>query len=69
MQKKPKRKNSIYRLLKGIAKGIYYVLSKIYFVIDKIIVTPVAKLMLLVQKPFKGSSKRLDRLLNNKIVI
>ncbi len=68
-KKRSSKKKKKFRLLKGIAKGIYYVLSKIYFVIDKIIVTPVAKLMLLVQKPFKGSSKRLDRLLNNKIVL
>lgn len=68
-KKRSSKKKRKFRVIKAIAKGIYYVLSKIYSVFDKIIITPVAKLMLLAQKPFKGSSKNLDRLLNNKIVL
>lgn len=69
-KKSSKKKNKKkYSLLKKIARGIYYVISKIYSIIDKIIITPIAKLMLLIMKPFKGSSKPLDRLLNNKLVL
>ena len=69
-KKSSKKKNKKkYSLLKKIARGIYYVISKIYNIIDKIIITPIAKLMLLIMKPFKGSSKPLDRLLNNKLVL
>ena len=69
-KKSSKKKNKKkFSLLKKIARGIYYVISKIYNIIDKIIITPIAKLMLLIMKPFKGSSKPLDRLLNNKLVL
>ena len=68
-KKRSSKQKKKFRLLKAIAKGIYYILSKIYSVFDKLIITPVAKLMLLLQKPFKGSSRSLDRLLNNKIVL
>ena len=64
--KKNKRK---FKLLKKIARGIYYILSQIYMFIDKIIVTPLAKLMLILGKPFKGRSKTIDRMLNNKIAL
>ena len=68
-KKKSSKKKKKFKFFRSIAKGIYYVLSAIYGVLDKIIITPVAKIMLLVQKPFKGSSKRLDRVLNNKIML
>ncbi len=68
-KKRSSKQKKKFRLLKAIAKGIYYILSKIYSVFDKLIITPVAKIMLLLQKPFKGSSRSLDRLLNNKIVL
>ena len=65
--KKPKQKK--FKLLKKIARGIYYIISKIYNIIDKIIITPLAKLFLLITKPFKGTSRPLDRFLNNKLVL
>ena len=61
-----KKKNG---LLKKLARGIYYIISGIYRVIDKIIITPLAKIMFLITKPFKGASKPLDRLLNNKMIL
>ena len=66
-KKKTSKKKSGFG--KTILKGLYYLLSIIYNVIDKIIITPLAKLMLLVFKPFKNSSKPLDRILNNKLVL
>ena len=69
-KKSSKKKNKKkFKLLKSIARGFYYIISKIYSIIDKIIVTPLAKLLLLLEQPFKGSSKYIDRLLNNKVVL
>ncbi len=68
-KKKSSKKKKKFKLLKKLARGIYYLISQIYIVIDKIIITPLAKLMLLAMKPFKGTSKPLDRLLNNKLVL
>ena len=70
-KKKSSKKNNKkkFKLLKKIARGFYYIISKIYSIIDKIIVTPIAKLLLLLEQPFKGSSKYIDRLLNNKVVL
>ena len=67
--KKSSKKKKKFILFKNIAKVLYQVLSKIYGFIDKIIITPLAKLMLIVQKPFAGSGKRIDRLFNNKIAL
>ena len=64
-----KTKQKKFKLLKKIARGIYYFISKIYSIIDKLIITPLAKLFLLITKPFKGTSRPLDRFLNNKLVL
>lgn len=69
MAKKKGSKKKKFVLFKRLGKAIYVLLSSIYGFIDKIVVTPVAKLMLIVQKPFVGSGKRVDMLLNNKIVL
>ena len=63
---KKKKKNGLF---KKLARGIYYLISGIYAVLDKIVITPLAKLMVLVMKPFKGASKPLDKLLNDKMVL
>ena len=68
-KKTSKKKKGKYKLLKKIARGIYYLISKIYNIIDKIIITPLAKVMLFFMKPFKNSGKSLDRVLNNKLVL
>lgn len=68
-KKSSKKKQKKFKLLKKLARGIYYAISSVYNILDKIIITPLAKLMLLITKPFKGSSKPLDRLLNNKLVL
>ncbi len=47
------KKKKKFKLLKKLARGIYFIISKIYNIIDKIIITPLAKLMLLIMKPFK----------------
>lgn len=65
-KKKSSKKKKKFVLFKSIGRGIYHILSGIYGILDKLIITPVAKLLLLVQKPFKGSGKALDRLLSNK---
>lgn len=64
-----KIKQKKFKLLKKIARGIYYFISKIYNIIDKLIITPLAKLFLLITKPFKGTSRPIDRFLNNKLVL
>ena len=68
-KKTSKNKKRKFKFLKKIARGIYYILSQIYTFLDKVLITPLAKLLLLAQKPFKGRSKTIDRLLNNKIVL
>ena len=68
-KKKSSTKKRKFVLFKRLARGILYIFSSIYNVIDKVIVTPVAKLLLIIQKPFIGSGKRIDVLLNNKIVL
>ena len=52
-----------------IARGIYSVISSIYGVIDKIIITPIAKLILIIQKLLKDSGKLVDKLLSIKIFL
>lgn len=68
-KKKSSNKKKKHSILKKIARGTYYCFSKAYNIIDKIIITPIAKFMLWITKPFKNSSKPLDRLLNNKGVL
>lgn len=66
--KKTKQKRK-FKLLRKIGRGIYGILSFIYSLIDKFIVTPLAKLMLWGQKKLEGSGKIFDRVLNNKVVL
>ena len=68
-KKRSSNKNKKNKFFKRLARGIYYTISKLYSIFDKLIITPVAKLMLLITKPFKGSSKPFDRLLNNKVML
>lgn len=68
-KKKSSKKKKRFILFKSIGRGIYHIINKIYSVIDRLIITPIAKLLLIIQKPFKGSGKAVDRLLNNKIVL
>ena len=66
--KKSSKKKKII-LFKNIGKFLYRIISSVYSVIDKLVITPVAKLLLLIQKPFTGSGRVLDRLLSNKSVL
>lgn len=70
-KKKTSKKNNKHKhtFLKKIARGIYYFISLIYNLLDKAIITPIAKFLLLITKPLKNVSKSLDRLLNNKSVL
>lgn len=68
-KKNSSKKKKKFILFKNIAKVFYQIISKIYRFIDKVIVTPIAKLILIIQKPFAGSGKRVDRLLNNKTAL
>ncbi len=63
----PKKKN--FKLLKKIGRGIYRFFEAIYKFIDKIIITPISKLMLLLSNLLKTNNKPVDRLLNNKMVL
>lgn len=68
--KKIKTKNKKrFKIFRKIVKFIYNILAFIYNLIDKFIVTPIAKLILWVQKQLEGSGKIFDRLLNNKVIL
>ena len=64
--RKRKKKKSLIALL---FDGIYSILSYIYSALDKILITPIAKLLLLMLKPFRGMSKPFDRLFNNRLML
>ena len=68
-KKKSSKQKKKFKLIKKIARGVYYFISKIYNIIDKIIITPIAKLILIFRKPFEGTGKSFDRLLNNKNIL
>lgn len=51
---------------KSIYNFIYKIFKNIYIVIDKLIITPLSKLLLLIMKLLKANTKPVDRLLNNK---
>ena len=67
--KKSSKKKKKFILFKSLGTVLYQALSKIYSIIDKVIITPLAKLILIVQKPFAGSGKKIDRIFNNKIAL
>lgn len=64
-----KNKKKKFKLFKGIAKLIYLIISKFYNMLDKIIITPLAKLMLSIMNLFKGFNNVIDRLLNIKGIL
>lgn len=64
--RKRKKKKSLIALL---FDGIYTLLSSVYSVLDKILITPIAKLLLLMLKPFRGMSKPFDRIFNNRLML
>jgi len=66
-KKASKKKN--YRLLKKIGRVIYRFFEGIYKIFDKLFITPLSKLMILVGKLFKTNNRPFDRLLNNKIFL
>ncbi|HPE14866.1 MAG TPA: CdaR family protein [Bacilli bacterium] len=57
------------KLKKGLFIKIGNFFRSIYKFFDKIIITPVTKLMLFIMKLFKSNNKPLERFLNNKIVL
>lgn len=64
--KKSSSKKKNHKLLKKIGIFLINVIEAIAKVIDKIIITPISKLMLLIIDLFKSNNKPFDRLLNNK---
>lgn len=66
-KKASKKKN--YRLLKKIGRAVYRFFEGIYKIFDKLLITPLSKLMILVGKLFKTNNRPFDRLLNNKIFL
>lgn len=67
--KKTSSKKKSFKLLKTIGRGIYRFFEAIYKIIDKIIITPISKLMLLISNLLKTNNKPIDRLLNNKMIL
>ena len=67
--KKTSKKKKNKSIFTSLFNGLYWIISKIYNILDKIIITPLAKLLLLVLKPFRGMSKPFDRLFNNKVML
>ena len=68
-QKSSKQNKNKNKVWKKIGRGIYNFFATIYRVIDKIIITPISKLMLAFTNIFKTNNKPLDRLLNNKMFL
>lgn len=66
-KKASKKKN--YKLLKKIGRAVYRFFEGIYKIFDKLLITPLSKLMILVGKLFKTNNRPFDRLLNNKIFL
>ena len=65
MSKKSSKKNK-NKVWKKVGRAIYNFFATIYRIFDRIIITPISKLLLLISKPFKNNDRPLDRLLNNK---
>ena len=68
-QKRSSKKKKKDGLFITLGKGIYKLISKIYDILDLLIITPLAKLLLLILKPFRGLSKPFDRLFNNRLML
>ena len=64
--KKSSSKKKNHKLLKKIGIFLINVIEAFTKVIDRIIITPISKLMLLIMDLFKNNNKPFDRLLNNK---
>ena len=67
--KKASSKKKNYKLLKKIGRAVYRFFEGIYKIFDKLLITPLSKLMILVGKLFKTNNRPFDRLLNNKIFL
>lgn len=65
-KKKKSSKKVKFRFFKFIGKEINRFCRFLYSIFDKLLITPLAKLMLFASKVFHTDSKPLDRLLNNK---
>lgn len=68
-KKKNPSKKKDYKLLKRIGRAVYRFFSAIFRIIDRIIVTPISKLMMWIMNVLKSNNKPFDRLLNNKIFL
>lgn len=67
--KKPLAKKKNHKFLKKLGRAVYRFVEAIYKIIDKIIITPISKLMIMIMKLFRTNNKPFDRLLNNKIFL
>ena len=57
------------KLKKGILSSIGNIFTVIYRFFDRIIITPVTKVLMLIMQLFKSNNKPLERFLNNKVVL
>jgi len=69
MSNKKSSKKVKVKAFKKLTNPIIKFFQLIYSIIDKIIITPVAKLMMFLSRILKTNNKPLDRLLNNKIFL
>ena len=67
--KKPLAKKKNHKFLKKLGRAVYRFIEAIYKIIDKIIITPISKLMIMIMKLFRTNNKPFDKLLNNKIFL
>lgn len=63
------RKKRKHKFLKAIGRVIYRFFEFIYKVIDKIIITPVSKIIFAIGNLLKNNNKPVERLLNNKMFL
>ena len=69
MMKNKKSSNKKTKLWKKVLRGVFNFFAYVYRIIDKFIITPIAKLMMVIMKFLNTNNKPLERLLNNKMFL
>ena len=69
MMKNKKSSNKKTKLWKKVLRGVFNFFAYVYRIIDKFIITPIAKLMMMIMKFLNTNNKPLERLLNNKMFL
>ena len=66
---KNKKSSKKGKFWKKILRGIYKFFNGIYKFFDRLIITPIARFMMMIMKFLNANSKPLERLLNNKMFL